>query len=783
MKTKIKFHLLIVLTIITSASINAQVITQSVKGRVIDKHSETPLFCANIIVVDSDPFLGATTDFDGYFKIENIPLGRHDLKITFIGYKPLIIPNIQVNSGKEVVLEIVLEESAKQMKQVVIKDKNIRSETVNSMAGVSARTFSVEEARRYAGGFDDPARLASSFAGVATGDAQDNSIIIRGNSPKGLLWQVEGVAVPNPNHFAGGNVAGGGIVTVFSSQLLSNSDFFTGAFPAEYGNALSGVFDMHFRNGNSDKQEFTFQAGVLGIDLAAEGPFKKGSRASYLINYRYSTFSIIKNLIPGQQVPKYQDLSFKINVPTKKAGTFSLWGFGALDFNDEPVDYDSTLWESDWDRIEYVWNLNFGALGLTHKMLIGNSAYSKTTVAATGTSSIFDTKRVDDNLILKNDDFSSSLSGKYIIHSYFSRKFSSKHTNRTGFIFNNLFYDMKMERYINDLPITLVNEKGSSNLFQMYSQSKFNFNDNIILNTGVHAQYFALTERFSVEPRINLKWNMSENHSISLGYGLHSQIEELNVYLYQYKDQGETIMPNEKLDFTKSHHIVLGYNWILNKNMRLRVEPYYQYLFNVPVVEGETYSMLNTESMWGFDKSLLSVGNGKNIGIDFTLERFLNDGYYFLFTTSVFSSKYSDNDGNWHSTRFNKNYVINLLTGKEFVFDKANKNKVLGINTKISFAGGHRMAPVDRDLSLQMRDIYYDWSKPYTYQENPNLFADLTVTWRTNRPKFSSEWGFMVKNVLCSSIEDDYYYNLQTNDISKTKLVIVIPSISYKIEF
>ena len=343
---------------------------------------------------------------------------------------------------------------------------------------------------------------------------------------------------------------------------------------------------------------------------------------------------------------------------------------------------------------------------------------------------------------------------------------------------------MNMKASFDELPpTTIVDEKGNSNLMQFYSQSKFNFSDKVILNAGLHAQYFSLNGKYSIEPRANIKWKLAKKHSLSLGYGLHSQTEDLNVYLYQPQNQDVVETPNKKLDFAKSHHIVLGYDWFLSKNMRVRVEPYFQYLYDVPVEQGTTFAMLNIQSLWDFNKILVNEGEGRNLGVDLTVERFLNNGFYFLFTTSIFDSKYSDANGDWHNTRFNKNYVINALAGKEFVFDKANKNRVLGINTKISYAGGHRMYPIDKDLSMQIKDIAYDYSQPFTVQQEPDLFVDLTFTWRNNRPRFSTEWSIMVKNVFANPTDFGSYYDLKLNEIVSDKTVIVIPSISYKIEF
>ena len=270
----------------------AQTVSQTLKGRVTDKASYISLPGATVLVEADGSFTGTTTDSEGYFRIEHLPVGRYTLTISFIGYKPESVAELLISSGKETVLEVGLTEMVSEINEVLVKAHTRKDRPLNSMAAISARSFSVEETRRYAGGMDDPARMAAAFAGVATGNLQDNAIIIRGNSPKGVLWRVEGVEVPNPNHFSGGNVAGGGFVNIISSQVLANSDFFTGAFPAEYGNALAGVFDIRLRTGNSEKRENTFQIGMHGVDFAGEGPFVKGKRASYLFNYRYSTFGL-----------------------------------------------------------------------------------------------------------------------------------------------------------------------------------------------------------------------------------------------------------------------------------------------------------------------------------------------------------------------------------------------------------------------------------------------------------------------------------------------------------
>ena len=310
----------------------SQTATQTIKGKVVEHTTSKSLLGASVILLNSEPLVGTTTDGHGMFSLENVPVGRHSLEIRMLGYQSYVVSDILVSSGKQIMLEVALKEDNINLSEVVVMANADKSEAINAMSTVSSRRFSVEQTQRFAGGMDDPARLVSSFAGVANPSINNNGISVRGNSPSGLLWRIEGVEVPSPNHFANLTIAGAGLITALSSQVMGSSDFYTGAFPAEYGNATSGVFDIKLRNGNYAKREYTVKAGLLGLEFATEGPFKKGKEASYLVNYRYSTLAIIGAFLPSDAgILKYQDLSYKINLPTAKSGTFSLWGVGAHD--------------------------------------------------------------------------------------------------------------------------------------------------------------------------------------------------------------------------------------------------------------------------------------------------------------------------------------------------------------------------------------------------------------------------------------------------------------------
>lgn len=773
------------IVIFTTHSANAQDVVQTIRGNVYDVDTQMPLPGATVLVLGLDSLKGATTDLQGNFKITDVPCGRFSIQGSYIGYNPLIIPEVLVTSGKEVILNIGLKQSVTQMQGVTIKASSSKDKPINTMATVSARTFTVEEARRYAGGLDDPARLASSFAGITVGNMQDNAIVIRGNSPKGVSWRLEGVEIPNPNHFAGGNVAGGGFVTIFSSQLLANSDFFTGAFPAEYGNALAGVFDMKLRNGNSEKYEHTFQIGVLGIDAASEGPIKILKNATYLFNYRYSTMGLLSQIgiIPSQQTPKYQDLSFKLHFPTQKAGIFSIWGVGAIDNNKEPDSMDSSTWETNWDRIKYNWDLSTGAIGFNHKLMVGEATFLNTTLAMSGTNNTMDATRLDNFLVPRSNWFFTDHSSRLTLSSFINHKFNARLHVKTGVNLHKIYYKLNLNSTIDNIPETyqnFVDESGNSMFAELYLQTKYNLTDNISLNTGINTNYFALNGKTSIDPRVGLRWEIMPSHAISFGFGKHSQLEELKIYLIRDNTSGTTTYPNKNLELSHAQHFIIAYDWLINENLRLKIEPYYQYLYNIPGIADSSYSLINFKQDYSFRSPLANNSEGRNYGIDITFERYLKQNFYYLVTASLFDSKYRADDGIWRNTRYNKNYVYNVLIGKEFMLKN---NKMLGLNARLNYMGGERYSPVLMEESLLTQTISFDENDAFSKQLAPTSNLDITVIYRINKKKHSSVWALQVKNILGSPINEGFSYYYKTNTIEADETVIILPTISYKIEF
>jgi hypothetical protein len=770
--------------VMLSAALHSQTITQTVRGRVIDADTRSGLPGANVIVVNSQPLIGSTTDVNGNFKLEKVPVGRKSIQVSYIGFKPVVKPEILVSSGKETILTFEIEEEVIQANEVEIKASVDKDRPLNVMAMVSARSFSVEESRRYAGSLDDPMRAVSNFAGVAGNpEVSSNEIIIRGNSPKGLLWRVDGMDIPNPNHFAFVGTSGGGF-TMFSSQVLSNSDFYTAAFPAEYGNALSGVFDMRFRNGNNARYEFAVQLGLQGLDISAEGPFVREKPASFLFNYRYSILAFLQYIDPGMKnrIPTFQDLSFKINIPAKKAGIFSIVGIGGTSYIKSIPIKDSTQWNTLEDRSQSVLSNKMGALALVHQVNLARKTYLRSFLSCTYNYIRAENSYLSPSYELQPQDDVMQNNFGVTVSTLLNHKFGPKHTNRTGISFIRLFYDINIKT-VNPFTgiFSQVNQgNGSSDLLQAFSESKIDVNNSFSVNAGLYFQYFLLNRQYSIEPRVAIRLQVAPKHALCLGYGKHSQAEDVGVYLAEIQLSPElTVQVNRALDFSRSHHVVLGYDFLILHDLRLKVEGYYQYLYNIPVMPGTYYSLINSNGGY-YNDTLVNGGTGYNAGIDITLEKFLTRQYYYLVTVSIFDSKYKGGDGILRNTRFNSNFVVNILGGKEWTIRKKN---ILGVNLKVSLTGGEYYVPIDLNESIrQHREVLED-TQAYIPRLPDFCYVDMTLTYRTNHKKFSGIWAIQIKNLLNQKPATGYIYNDFNQSAEKVISLGILPLISYRVEF
>lgn len=771
----------------------AQNATQTIRGTIVDKQSQSSLPGVNVTLIGSNPIKGAISDENGKFKIGDLNPGRYDLKFTFMSYKEVIIPNIVVTSGKEVVLEIGMEESANELTEVVISGTK-KNETNNELVSVSGRSFSMEEVNRYAGGRSDPSRLAANFAGVSSPNDARNDIVIRGNSPVGVLWRIEGLNIPNPNHFSTIGTTGGP-VSAINTNVLKNSDFFTSAFPAEYGNANAGVFDLGFRNGNSEKPEHTFQIGALtGIEAMTEGPINKAKGSSYLIAYRYAFTGVAQKIgipIGTAATPFYQDISFKLNSGTSKLGKFTLFGLaGTSNITFDHNETDTTDLFADPTRDSYF-KSDIGLIGLKHFIKVNNRSYFNTIIGGTYAGSIYledtITKGTDINTRVRENKTSRIY---YSINTSFNTKISAKLFTKIGVIGEliNLNLDYR-DRNFTPYWKQVWDFNDYTQLYQAYALAKYNFNDKLTFNLGLHSQHLTLNGSTSLEPRLGIKYQLNQKNTLSVGYGMHSQMQPTDVYFLRTLNADSTYsQTNKDLDFTRSQHFVIGYDLLPASDWRIKTELYYQLLNNVPVTQNpSSYSMLNAGA--GFfpneTGNLENTGSGTNYGVELTIEKFFSKGYYGLITGTLYESKYKGSDGKERNTAFNGNYVYNILVGKEFKVGKEKRNAIT-LDIKMTQAGGRYYTPVDLAASQAARqEVVKGDAFAYT-ERNPDFFrldVKTGFTLNSKKHKLSQSVFFDIQNVTNNKNVFAQRYNTVTNTINTAYQIGFFPNFMYKIQF
>lgn len=789
-KIKRFYLLLLCLQIGTLTYSQTETLSQTIKGIVIDTDSKKGLAAATVMLAGSDKTV--LTDSAGNFKINNVAIGRQTIQVSLVGYENNAVSEILVTSGKEISLTISLREKIKNLEEIKLVGRKSRIKAANEFASTSSRAFSVEETKRYAAAAFDPGRMAQNFAGVSNNGDGDNSIVVRGNSPQGVLWRLEGIEIPSPNHF-GGLGGSGGSISMLSSSTLGNSDFYTGAFPAEFGNATAGAFDLKFRDGNKDKHEHSFMIGGLGIELASEGPFKKGSGASYLINYRYSTLSLLKGFLDLQGIlPEYQDLSFKLNFPTKKAGTFTLFGIGGLNTATSNPDKDSTKWDDDHPNFVLNNKGTLGVAGISHQYFLNKHAYLKTILAA----NVEKYDQVTDTL---NPEQSynkvRTFEGKLIDNAIrlsilYNNKISNRHTLRTGIIVSRLGFNYNND-FLDDADKiwkNLLRSKGNTMFYQAYAQWKFRITDKLTSNLGIHGSYFALNETNSIEPRGSLSYQFNKTQSLTLSAGMHSKPQHLSTYFFEKKINGQALtQPNKNLDFSKALHVVLSYEKSFNGGIRFKAEAYYQHLYKIPVEKDSAafFSFINAANVYDLyyvDSSLVSTGKGKNYGIDLSLEKTFSKNYYFLITGSLFNSTYTTYTGKEYSTKFNRNYQVNIVGGKEWKTGK-NKRTILGINGKVLASGPLRDSPIDLLASQQQGKAVYVPGKYYTLKNDPYYRLDIGLSYKLNLKHATHSISFDIQNLTNHQNLYVSYYDNNKKKIKKEYQLGFFPIFNYRIEF
>ena len=799
MKTNKNLILATILTICGVVNIQAQ----TVRGTVTDAISGEKLIGATVKVVETGT--GSVVDLEGNFRIDIPQSGRYTLETSYVGYEPNVMKEVLVAGVKEVVIDIQLRENNTELTEVVVRPRVNKEATVNPAVLTGGVMLSMEEASRFAGGYNDPARLVMSFAGIS-GEADGSGLSIHGNAPERMQYRIEGVEVFTPNHFNDTWNAGYGLVSALNSNVIGNSDFFTSTFNANYNNALSGVFDVKMRTGNNAKYENILQIGTVSEELTLEGPISRKSNSSYIVNYRYGFTSLVDklNLIDtdGAHVD-FQDFSAKLMFPTKRAGTFSIFGLGFYDTTwDERVNLEDT--HSAYDASDNDAKLAQLLAGVSHKIHLGNKWTWRTTAAynmqhlkndiyyyglersAEGFISqplayeeperkyLFSIQKVNEDRLLFNTELSKQVTDRWLI------QLGGEYSHR----FFNLAYKSVDQLYA---PVSTMHEytkmKDDTGLANIFCQNLVRVSNYFSLSAGIAGNYFLLSKDFSVEPRASLKWDPDEKNSFSMGYGLHSMIEKLDAYFYRNADGN---LANKDLGLTKAHHLHATYVHKLNSNLTLRMNAYYEYGFDTPVgIDGSTYCVTNRYFFYT-DEPLVNKGNTRNYGGDITLEHYMNRGFFGQTNFSLYKSQYRGVDKVWRNQLYDRGFMFKILGGKEWMIGK----NMLNVSVKYSIQGGLRYTPIDVE---QMRaniaagiiddnPIYKD-NEAFSQRFDPSGIVDLTISYKINRRHVSHTFAFEGLNILQTETPLYQRFDLGTLDVRTDKSGLSLPNIFYRLDF
>lgn len=785
-----KYFSIFILFYILSIAVPAhsQNFKQTISGYVYDSFTDTPIPGATIIIEKDSVTVAIATDLSGFFIFKNMPIGKYVLTASYIGYETNVVPNLSLTSGKSVNTIIQLSEATHTIETVTINAHKDKAEALNEMAVIGARSFTLDETTRYAGSYGDPARMAMNYAGVLPVRDNRNDIIIRGNSAFSLQWRLEDTEIPNPNHF-GASATTGGPITIINTNLLSKSDFLSGTFPAEYGNAIAGVFDLKMRTGNLQKHEKWLQLGWNGLEIGLEGPLVKKHNYSYIFSYRHSINDIIYRLgIESKDIISYKDLTFKLNFPGTKTGN---WSIAAMGGNSQIV-VDELKYEPEERTFasygEVLDNNNaMGVVILKNKLYPNSKSKIINTFSITGSAV---NNKIDTFSVPQNDPFLWAVENteeiSYTAETKLLFKIQKGAKVSVGANYRQYVLSFNDQQYINGVYLNYTNTSNAvTGIIRTYIEFKKNFGEKLDIYTGLNGQYFLLNNSKAIEPRFGLKYTINNKTYISYGLGFHSQLQPLVIYFVQTEIQNSPpLFTNKELEFTKSIQNVLGYNLHINKNLRLKIDAYYQYIYDAPVDANQAqYSLLNFGTEYYVDRkdSLENTGTGENYGLELTFEQFFYNNFFYLITATLFESNYTSTDQITRSTAYNGNYSFNALGGYELNFPKKHMSLIFGIN--ITFAGGSPYVPFDQEKTVEQGRIIYDWEQAYKVKRDDYKRVSLRLGIKRNFKRSSVETSFDLQ--YRTDYTDIYLekINLYTGEIVESSELKFYPMVYTRFNF
>lgn len=750
---KLLLFISIVIIIFIQSLVFADEPIQLIKGRIINLKTQQPIPGVTIMLVNTK--YGSISRKDGTYRIPDVKVGRYIIKFSIIGYEPIQY-EIVISSGKEEILNAQMQESYVKINEVNIVAERNSFVPINESSIISSTIFTVDEVERYAGSRMDPARMAQNYAGVVSANDNRNDIIIRGGSPTELLWRIDGLDVPNPNHFATQGSTGGP-VSALNSNVLDNSDFLIGAWSSEYGDKMSGVFDLRTRKGNDEKYEFLGQFGVNGFELGAEGPLP-GKQNSFIANYRYSFLDLMEKMgidFGFSGIPRYQDGILKMDIHASdnhQISTTAMFGVGSI--NMTPADSEDVADDSFDTNSES----DFYIIALNWQHLYSDRCYGKLTLGTVNSFYIND----EDSVYIKNNELynipyfrSKSSEGYYSAKYVINYSANAQHFFNMGIEERYRFYDLyAVDVNPDDNEPEKIDNDGTSNQILSFLNWQWRVSETITTDIGLFSQYLGISDKSSIEPRFALSWKFLPLHCFSLGIGIYRQSLPLVTYYSHENNQG--------LDFMQSVHYVAGYSYQITENSIVKIEGYYKDLSHIPVDNDELnyWSFINAGANFGVVSGMgvhaVSAGTGRTYGLELSYFKNFSKNYYFTTTGSYIRQEYKGSDGIMRFGAFDNIFVANCLGGYEWVINPLLSFQFSG---KYTIAGGNPYIPIDLEKSIAANDKEYDKINAYSERKPYYSRFDLRIDIRYNFLKSSIISYFSLENLFNTKNVDKYKYN------------------------
>ena len=774
---------LIFLLLLISCSFNGlcQQIGQKLFGSILQQESLQPIPEVYLILKGDDFQQQAISDSSGRFTFTDVPPGRYSLRASHLSYSKKVIPEIYIKASRPEKVTIHLQE-----RELVLQEAEIQPLPVTRGTSLHSTTFTIEETQRFPASFFDPARLIISQPGVTTSNDQANQLVIHGQSPNNVGWQLEGAEILNPNHlpnagtFSDRSSPSGGGVNILSGQLMGNSRFYSGALPATMGNAIGGLFDISLREGSRQQRSHTLQASLLGIDLATEGPFQKEKNSSYLVNYRYSTVGLLGQLGVnfGNEEIEFQDLAFHLNFPNTKAGDISFYGLGGLSNNNLNPLEDTAEWESDKDRQEVRFGAGMAATGLRQNLsLSGKASLTQSLAYSTRYSNRqgqFFNPTLNPFNVSEESIEQHLLSYKGIVNKQHSEVFSSSSGLAVNYYRSSLF-SVRNKQQGTDADYSL-----SYTSLQPFTEIRYSLSSSWLLTGGLRFLYDSHNTKLYPEPRLEILHGLSPGSSIQLSYNLLSQPTLTQPFLIPAAySNGEKIA----LEPIRSHYTALGYEKDWQSNTSLKTKVFYQFMNQVPVsLASGIFSALNTVEDLALGP-IASLGRGQVYGFDASLQRYFIKDLYYLLSISTFNATYEDAKGDWHNMRFNSQYTMSFTGGKEWTKEKKDKLRTIGLNLRGLYRGGYWHTPINEAASRAQSTTVFDWDRPFEERLPAYFSFDLRLSHTKQKENYLRTWSLDIQNVTNRQNISWYYYDQLLDEVRPAYQLGIIPVLGYRIEF